>query len=204
MTERVPCKQCGAAILPTTAAATSGVCMACKQGIRSNMERAKAFYEEQRKPNPERDYWTALVNRIYHTQEGYGGLSNTERVYYLCCVLNGEVYNGGLHQFYSNSSGEHYSETLAALEDMNAWHSRRILARSCELLFPGCSAPPHDREQRFEVLPWWPKTSSEPPALWAAELDLLDKEFWTDPDGLSDRLTAYGITHSLFSPKAGT
>ncbi len=201
MSERVPCKECGATILPSTAAATGGVCMACKQGIRQNIERSKKFYEEQRKPNPERDYWSTLINRIYKTPEGYEGLSEVERVYYLACVVNGEVHNGGLHQFYSNSSGDRYTETLSALEELDAWHSRRILARSCELLFPGMSEPPQDRDERFDVLPWWPKEPSDPPATWAGELDRLDKEFWADPDGLSERLTAWGVSKGLFIPK---
>lgn len=199
MSDRVPCKQCGATILPATAAATGGMCMACKQGIRSNLERSKEYYRKQRLPNPERDYWGALVNRIYHTDAGFDGISATERVYYLGCVLNGEVYNGGLHQFYSNSSGEHYSETLDALQQLGAVHSRRILVRSCELLFPGVDTPPRDRDERFRVLPWWPKSPSDPPALWAEELDRLDKEYWTDPDGLGAMLTRFGIEHGLFT-----
>lgn len=34
MITRVPCQTCGAEILPATAQATGGICMACKQGIR--------------------------------------------------------------------------------------------------------------------------------------------------------------------------
>jgi len=175
--------------------------MACKQGIRSALEQSKAFYAEQRKPNPERDYWTALIRRIYHTPEGYEGLSSVEKNYFLCCVLNGEVNNGGLHQFYSNSSGERYLETLEALEELDLWQCRRILARSCELLFPSSSAPPRDDEERLELLPWGPDDPSAPPAAWAAELDRLDKEYWKDPDDLCNRLTAYGIANNLFAPK---
>lgn len=176
--------------------------MACKHRIRAALEQSKAFYAEQRKPNPERDYWTSLIHRIYHTREGYDGLSQVEKNYFLCCVLNGEVNNGGLHQFYANSSGKRYEETLEALEELDAWHSRRILARSCELLFPGCSAPPRDDEERMELLPWGPDEDepSAPPAAWAAELDSLDKEYWKDPDDLYDRLTAYGVANKLFGP----
>lgn len=198
MTERVPCHECGATILPTTAAATGGVCMACKQGIRTSLEKSKVFYAEQRKPNPERDYWSSLINRIYKTPAGYDGLAETEKTYFLGCVLNGEVRNGGLHQFYSNSSGDRYTETLEALETLDAWHSRRILARSCELLFPGRREPPQDRGARFDVLPWGPKNKEDPPAPWAAELDQLDKEFWSDPDDLSKRLTDWGLKHGFF------
>ena len=34
MITRIPCNKCGSEILPTTAEATGGICMACKQGIR--------------------------------------------------------------------------------------------------------------------------------------------------------------------------
>ncbi len=173
--------------------------MACKQGFRSNLERAKEFYRKQRLPNPQRDYWSALVNRIYHTDAGYSGITQIERVYCLGCVVNGEVYNGGLHQFYSNSSGDRYSETLDALQQLGAVHSRRIVVRSCELLFPGMDAPPIDRQDRCRILPWWPNSPADPPAPWADELARLDKEYWADPDDLSTALTRYGIAHGLFT-----
>lgn len=204
MSDRVPCRDCGETILPATAALTGGVCMACKQGIRKNIERAKVFYEEQKKPDPERDYWTALVNRIYHTEAGYAGLAPAERTYYLGCVLNGEVYNGGLHQFYSNSAGDRYADTVSALDELRASNSLRILRRSCDLLFPGADAPPSDRARRFEVLPWWPDDPAAPRPTWEVELSQLDKEFWADPDTLGDRLTRYGLDHGLFSPKPTT
>lgn len=173
--------------------------MACKQGIRANLERAKEFYRKQRLPNPERDYWSALVNRIYHTEAGYGGIAPVERVYYLCCVVNGEIYNGGLHQFYSNSAGDRYSETLDALQQLGATHARRIVIRSCEFLFPGMDAPPTDRQERCAILPWWPDAPTDPPVTWADELACLDKEYLAEPDGLGAILTRYGIDHGLFT-----
>jgi hypothetical protein len=48
MTQRIPCKECGAEILPTTAQATGGVCMACKNGIRKNIEKSKEYYRQER------------------------------------------------------------------------------------------------------------------------------------------------------------
>jgi len=48
MTQRVPCKKCGAEILPATAKATGGVCMACKNGIRKSLEKSKEYYRKER------------------------------------------------------------------------------------------------------------------------------------------------------------
>ena len=48
MTQRIPCKRCGAEILPATAQATGGVCMACKNGIRKDIEKSKDYYRKER------------------------------------------------------------------------------------------------------------------------------------------------------------
>ncbi len=71
--------------------------MACKQGIRQNIEAAKRYYEQQRQYDPFRELWKSLVHRVYHTDAGYQGLNEAERLYYSVGILDGEVYNGGMH-----------------------------------------------------------------------------------------------------------
>lgn len=201
MSTRVPCKDCGAEILPTTAAATGGVCMACKQGIRKNIENSKAYYAKLKEPDPERDYWTQLVHRIYKTPEGYTGLSYPENVYYLGCVLQGEVYNGGFHQFFTNSSGDQYAETLDALEELGAYESRRLLTLVTELFFP-FDPPSRDRMERCQQVPECDEPNRGHDPEWAKKSEELDKSFWAKPDDLSRRLTDYGIRNGLFSPRS--
>jgi hypothetical protein len=197
---KVPCTTCGAMILPATAGATGGVCMACKNGIRKNLERAKAFYAEQRKPDPARDYWSELVNRVYETPEGFSGLSPVERVYYAVCVFEGEVYNGGVHQFFSNSAGNYYPTVVAGLNELGATRSLELLLQARQALFPDVE-PPTDWEARRAVLPWWPEDETAPTPGWSIEIDGINKELWKDSDKLCQRLQDYATRHNLI-PKA--
>src|SRR5687767_5187719 len=128
------CSQCGATILATTAARTGGLCMACKQGIRNNIEASKAYYKRQREPDPFRDHWSILVHRV-HESDGFHDLSPQEQTYFTVTVLEGEVYNGGMDQFFFNSSGDYYREAVRGLEELEAWRCRALLIAACRGLF---------------------------------------------------------------------
>ena len=187
---QVTCSACGATMLASTAARTGGLCMACKQGIRQNITAAKVYYQQQRQPDTFRDYWTALVHRVHDTPDGFYRLSPQEQTYFSVSVLSGEVYNGGMHQFFFNSSGDYYSEALRGLEELGALRCRALLLAARQELFPA-DEPPRDTAARRALLP-------SP----SYDLDATDKEFWTDPDKLEDRLRRYALDHHLVPPEA--
>jgi hypothetical protein len=170
--------------------------MACKQGIRKHIEAARVYYREQRKPEPFRDHWTALVHRVHDVSDGFYRLSHQERIYYLVQVLQGEVYNGGISQFFDNSSGDHYLETLAALDELGAMRCRALLLAARQILFAEAD-PPTDRAARYAAMPEYPSGPDAPRPAWCLELDRLDKEFYADPDKLEDRLRRYALDHKL-------
>lgn len=89
MTQRVPCTECGAEILPATAAATGGVCMACKKGIRKDLENAKRYYAKQKEYDPYRELWSSLAKRNHKTEAGYEGFSADERLYFSATLVGG-------------------------------------------------------------------------------------------------------------------
>jgi hypothetical protein len=195
MIERVPCSECGAEILPVTAAATGGVCMACKQGIRKNMEESKEYYRQLKEYDPYRELWTSLVRRVHRTEEGYAGLTDDERAYFAAGLLEGEVYNGGMDQFFSNHSGEVYEDAVNALLDLGAVHSLRLLTRASEILFDG-KQPPKDTRERRETMRREPDGESG----WFDELEEIDRQYYEDPDGLGDKLAEFARTSGLLSP----
>ena len=199
MTTRVPCKECGAEILPSTAEVTGGICMACKQGIRKNIEASKKYYEEQRKYDPFRELWRSLVNCVHKTPEGYRGLSSDERTYFAVGVLDGEVYNGGMHQFFSNSSGEYYDDAVNGLLELKALKTVELLMRSKVLLF-GDSDPPADHMLRNRQIRDYPEGPSAPEPEWVTELERIDDLYYEDPDGLGDRLDEFARTKGLVTP----
>jgi hypothetical protein len=65
--------------------------MACKQGIRQDIEASKRYCEEQRRYDPFDELWKSLVHRVYKTDAGYAGLSAAERRYYSVGALDGAV-----------------------------------------------------------------------------------------------------------------
>jgi hypothetical protein len=173
--------------------------MACKQGIRQNIEDSKRYYQEQRKYDPFRELWKSLVHRIYHTDSGYKGLSDAERLYWSVGVLDGEVNNGGLHQFFSNSSGEMYLDVVDGLRELNAPESLKLLLRAKEILFPH-GEPPKGREERWEAMRKYSREDGTTRPEWGVELDELDKAWYDDPDDLNEKLRAFAEERGLVAP----
>lgn len=106
---------------------------------------------------------------------------NPEEVDSLIGELEGEVNNGGLHQFFNNSAGDDTAEVLLALEAIGATAVADILRRAASR-FPG-NMPPKNRTERLEVL-WqcFPE---------ANEFHGLDAEFFAYPDDLAGLLAQY-------------
>lgn len=189
------CSQCGATILATTATCTGGLCMACKQGIRKNIEESKKYYQQQR-TDPFRHHWKALIDRVHHAPDGFYRLSRPEQTCYLVSAFLGEVYNGGIGQFFDNSSGDLYQETLKALEEIGAMRCHALLQAAKRALFQDAD-PPRDRAARSAAMPEYPEAPGAPRPDWDLELDRLSEEFWADPDELAEKLRAYAVEHRL-------
>jgi len=194
------CRDCYAEILATTAEATGGLCMPCKNGTRKNIDAAKRYYEEQKKYDPWRELWTSLVKRAYMIDEGWKQFSTPERLYYAVSILDGEVYNGGMHQFFSNSSGELYGEALAGLNTLGAANSARLLSDAANILFDDIQ-PAEDRLQRWESMKQYPE-HIDPKNVpdWCVRLRAVDEAYWKDPDGLNARLVEFAEQHGMIQP----
>lgn len=190
---KIPCQKCGVLILPSTAERNEGLCMPCKSGTRESIERSKTYYKEQReldRTDPERLFWRALVNRVYHTEDGFGSLSEPEQRYYVGHILLGEVYNGGFEQFFSNSAGQYYELVSEILLELNAPNSLQLLHQARDILFPD-RVVSTSTAQRRELL-------AANGTSYDSRLDALDSEFYKDPDALYEKLAAYAKKHSLF------
>jgi Domain of unknown function (DUF4375) len=148
-------------------------------------------HREQDKTDPARIYWRALVERVYKTETGFEGLSEPEKKYFAVCYLEGEVYNGGFDQFFSNSSGDYFKYALAGLEDIGAERALELLRRAKQVLFDFGDVS-SDTEMRRALMC---KNSSRSRDSRAEELDEL---YWKDPDSLGDRLEKYARAHKLF------
>lgn len=173
--------------------------MPCKQGTRKSIDASKRYYEEQKKYDPWRELWASLVKRVYDEDNGYETLSEDERLYYAVSVLSGEVYNGGMHQFFSNSSGELYRDAIEGLQKLGAVHSFGLLQDAVSILFDD-EEPPTDRLARWDAMKHYPEGADASIPEWSSRLNFVDKAFWVDPDGLNDRLVAFAKTTGLVEP----
>ena len=164
--------------------------MPCKGGYRDRIEAGKRRKEEQQiyQRSSERLYWLDLVNRVHHTSAGLAQLRPAEKTYFAVCCLIGEVCNGGLSQFFFNSSGAMYGLALDGLLELEANDTAALLERAKTLLF-GVAIVPVDTESRRQVL----ANTEESP-----ELDELDRDFWKSSECLAEKCKSFALRHALY------
>ncbi|MFT3820391.1 MAG: DUF4375 domain-containing protein [Rubrivivax sp.] len=173
--QRLLCTRCGDSIHPDTAARNNGLCMPCVRGnqltIEQRNEQQLKRREEERayRESPEYRYWHSLVKRVYDEAGGFDALAHGDRLYFLINVLSGEVHNGGFDQFFSNSSGDRYAETLAALSEVGDDATLQLLREAKNALFGTKDVPP-DRAARFRQM----ATSSPDSSQCESANELLD------------------------------
>lgn len=103
--------------------------------------------------DPSRNLWLSVVNTVFQEspqQAHPGRLSPALRTYYFVVRFDGELVNGGMSQFFSNSAGNHSSETLTALREIGAVLSAELLQKALTI-FPNSEAPV-DRRRRCDLL----------------------------------------------------
>jgi hypothetical protein len=170
--------------------------MPCKNGTRKSIDAAKKLREEQRNlVDPFRDLWLQLVNKVHKTEAGYEGLADSEKLYFSVGLLEGEVYNGGFHQYFFNSSASYYDDAIRGLVEIGAVESLTLLRKAKDALFPGRPIP-IDTSERRDTLPRY-RARGEVTPDWCRTLEQLDKEFCQDPDGLGERMQKYAVDHQL-------
>jgi Domain of unknown function (DUF4375) len=187
--EKLPCNECGVLILPSTAESTGGICMACKQGIRKDIEASRAFYESQKAYDPYREMWISLVNRSVDDPE-LKSFSKFEQNYFGVNLLIGDVDNGGFDQYFWNSSGDYYRQAIEGLKEMGAIESLRIVESAAHIMFDG-NMPPVDRYDRQTKMKSFETSgdSSDAEPEWSKRINQLDKQFWDDPDKIDDYIS---------------
>jgi hypothetical protein len=192
---KASCSTCGVSILATTAMRNDGRCAPCRNGTRESIEEGRRWNlklrELQKNPGPSCLHWASLVDRVHKTEGGFEALPDVEKRYFAVCCLESEVYNGGLGQFFSNSSGSYYEHALAGLADMGAAESIQLLRKAKQILFDFSDVPIDTGERRAFLR----KHSSHSRN---SRVDQLDELFRKDPDSLLERIERYANSHELW------
>lgn len=171
--------------------------MACKRGIRADIEASKEFYRKLKEYDPLRELWRWLVQEA-QSDPGLGTLSIAHRHYFAVGLLEGEVYNGGFDQFFSNSSGAYYALASEGLLRLEAEASLRLMREAAGLLF-GAAPPSTDQQERWDAMERHALAQGGEDAV-AAKLSLLDRAFCDDPDALDERLSAFAQRSGILDP----
>ncbi|HBJ84808.1 MAG TPA: hypothetical protein DDZ88_13240 [Verrucomicrobiales bacterium] len=124
-------------------------------------------------------------------------ISPAERTYYLLSCLDAELWRGGFHTYFHNSSGNHYDVTLKALDEVKCPVWKEYLARVGTILFPGGNVP-SDTAERHKILPTWPDDPQMSSLEWQQRLDQLDSEFKPRLEKLGEVIEAFALAHQIF------
>ena len=197
MAQKVGCSSCGAEILAETAARTGGLCMPCKNGTRAQIDAGKQWAAERaaRESDPLRVLWVSLVRRVNDAAFGFESFSEAEKLYFAVGLLEGEVYNGGFDQYFSNSSGSFYEHAARGLQAVGATRSARLLADAKHALFGDSAVPTDSTERRAHLRAL---------SLDSNVLDSLDTQFYEDPDELGALMERFAKEHRLVPAVAST
>ncbi|HEX8612415.1 MAG TPA: DUF4375 domain-containing protein [Telluria sp.] len=195
MTERVPCIECGVAILPSTAERTGGLCMPCKGGYRQDIDAArerKALAARVRAGRAEAEHLRAEIELLFETPEVVNGLTHDERTYFSVLMLGLDVFDGGFDQYFWNSSADYYADALRGLKELGAVQARRHLIEAKEVLF-GLGPIPKTHIRRRKM------SSRHVGGNSRLEMVLLDLEekFMSHSHSIVDRIDQFGKTRLI-------
>lgn len=90
--------------------------------------------------------------RIWEVEEesGYESLSIHQRYFNSVFICDAEINNGGLSQYFVNSSGDHWRDAVAGLEAMGSSERLEILKEAIAVF--GDAGPSEEREERQHQL----------------------------------------------------
>ena len=115
---------------------------------------------------------------------GFDGLSKKEQAIYSIWWLEAEVNNGGFHQYFWNSAGDHADVALKSLNDIGASKTASLLKKAIDIAFEG--KLPKSRTERQNQLEIDEDSKMD-------ELSDLDSEFYSYSENFYKMLDVYVV-----------
>jgi hypothetical protein len=138
------------------------------------------------------DYIDA-INKLYKDiliSSDYGEhlykVTSEQRIVFYITRLDSEVYNGGLNQFFFNSSGEYAQETIESLKKIGAIDTSAILEKAVSF-WPNSSVP-KDTFTRRELLENVEQVANP---VW----EDLDRVYWNDEERITEKLFQFVLNN---------
>lgn len=120
-------------------------------------------------------------------QAGWDGLAAPERHVLAVRMLIDEVNNGGIEQYFVNSSGDHWPDAMAGLEAIGARRNHRLMQQVIGRFGP--AGPSRDRDRRHHQLAKVVKQDTE-------FFSPVETEFYEDEEDREVLLMLYVAAHS--------
>jgi hypothetical protein len=114
---------------------------------------------------------------------GLDELNEKEKAIFTIWWLEAEVNNGGFHQYFWNSSGDHFAIALKSLNKIGATKTASLLKQAIEIAF--CGSVPLNRDERQKLL-----EIDEDKKMDA--LEELDNSFYEYPEDFYKMLNEFG------------
>lgn len=141
-------------------------------------------------------HWDSLVDRALATPVELAALTADERLYYVVRLFEGEVNNGGFEQYFYNSAGGHFHETLVGLKLLGANNAATLLKKAARVAFAD-GRPPVDQIAR------WNSMRDLTTKARARTMEQLEEAFFDNPDKLDEKLALYAEEKGLLAPFVG-
>jgi len=127
-----------------------------------------------------------VSDRVYDAYEKkkWEGLTELQQNFYAVYELDAEVNNGGLHQYFSNSSGEHAREALRGLYAIGMPERAKRLKKEFDRF--GVNGPSKDPTIFVGQLDKLSKTSEDP-------FDAYDTAYYSDKSSIAAYLAKYAV-----------
>ncbi|MCA0894960.1 DMP19 family protein [Microbulbifer agarilyticus] len=115
---------------------------------------------------------------------GFDSLSEKEQAIYTIWWLEAEVNNGGFHQYFSNSAGDHAVVALASLKNIGAVKTADLLENAIGVAF-GETYPQSQRERQNQL--------GVDEEVKFSKLEELDSKFYEYPENFYKLLDSYVV-----------
>ena len=120
-------------------------------------------------------------------QSGYAALTAPQRLYGAIRACDGEIRNGGLSQYFFNSSGDAWKDALTGFEVMGLTEHAQILRQAVAMF--GSAGPSTDREKRMNQLSRISRKND-------STFDALDTRYYASKESLSAQSARYVIQNT--------
>jgi HEAT repeat protein len=121
------------------------------------------------------------------SNSGYDSLSRLEKLYQGVFECDGEINNGGLSQYFVNSSGDHWRDAVAGFKEMRFTERLKILEEAIAMF--GNAGPATDRRERQEQLSRIHRRKE-------TAFDELDTRYYKCPESVRVFAARFAIEHA--------